>query len=106
MPTACHAARRCVCVSGNGSRLSSGQGAGAITLGVSSPLNGAGTAAEPMYDLSRLAQALGCEPLGPCALGFSHSMFCPGPLMVGKLLATRYTEHLFGFARYFVWAVM
>lgn len=88
MPTACHAARRCVCVSGNGSRLSSGQGAGAITLGgFSSPLNGAG-AAEPMYDLSRLAQALGCEPLGPWAFGLSPLVFCPGPLA-----AACYTVH-------------
>lgn len=34
MPTACHAARRCVSLCGNGSKLSSGQGAGAITEGL------------------------------------------------------------------------
>lgn len=86
MPTACHAARRCVCVSGNGSRLSSGQGAGAITLGLSPALSMEQVLQNlGMYDLSRLAQALGCEPLGPGA--FRLLYFALG---LRRLLATQY----------------
>lgn len=69
-------------------------GGGSYHLGgVSSPLNGAGTAAEPMYDLSRLAQALGCEPLRPWGpWGARILSFDRPPLAVGELLAS-YAVH-------------